>query len=176
MGAMNDNLPKNMWNEVGHLIRRCHQINQAYFADEVKTITPVQGVVLKTVRDHPNIAQRRLAEIVGLDEVTLGGVVKRLVERALLERVVDPDDRRARRLTITAEGEALWNDAVPGLKNLQTRLLAPFDEQEIDTLRKLLRRLAEAHDHMVHGITLPESGSPPIQATKKTLSKAAAAK
>lgn len=157
---MSDNLPKNLWNEVGHLIRRCHQINQAYFSDEVSHITAVQGVVLKMLVDQPGIAQRRLAEIAGLDEVTLGGVVKRLVERGLVERAVNPEDRRARRLTITEEGEKAWKEAVPGLKRLQTRLLAPLDEQEIVTLKRLLRRLAESHDHMVHGTTLSEGGQP----------------
>ena len=145
-------LPKKMWNETGHLIRRCHQINQAIFFEEldVPDLTPVQAIALRMVFENPGIDQRRLAALVGLDEATLGGVVRRLVHRKLLERVTDAADRRSRRLHATPAGVACWNMAVPGLHRLRLRLLAPLEDEEAATLQLLLRRLVEAHESVIN--------------------------
>jgi DNA-binding MarR family transcriptional regulator len=138
------------WNETGVLIRRCHQINQALFAEEVTSLTPVQSAALRIVCERPGIDQRRLSEIAGLDEATMGGVIRRLVDRSYLRRVSDPADKRVKQLIATPAGVEAWNQTVPGLQRLQDRLLAPLTESEREALKLLLRRLVDAHENVFH--------------------------
>lgn len=136
------------WNEAGHLIRRCHQINQALFFEEVgiADLTPVQAPALRMICENPGIDQRRLAAMIGMDEATIGKVVRRLVDRHLVERATDPNDRRAKCLTATPEGRSTWEAATPGLKALRTRLLQPLGEDEVVLLIAFLTRIVERHD------------------------------
>lgn len=142
---MKPKIPGNLTNEVGHLIRRCHQITQAFYADDVREVTPVQGLVIKLILDQPGIAQRELASIAGIDEVTLGGVVKRLTERDLVKRIVNPADRRARQLTLTPAGLRLWDEIRPKLHRPTARLVQPLAPEEVETLVALLRKLVMSH-------------------------------
>ena len=138
------------FNETGILIRRCHQINQALFYNEVGQwdLTPVQVSTLRVVEDYPGIDQRRLAQVISVDEATTGGVVRRLVERGLLSRESDTKDRRMRRLTITNAGVTALRAVAPGLQKLQDKLLGPLNREEAETLKSLLRRLTEAHHEL----------------------------
>ncbi len=155
-----DMLPKNFWNEAGHLFRRAHQINQALFAEEMEVpdLTPVQVPALRIIAERPGIDQRRLSARIGVDEATLGGVLKRLVDRRLITRITDPGDRRTRLLEATPEGHAALDLAAPCLKRLQRRLLAPFTAEEAETLKRLLRTLVSAHQDAVPGHSFGNGG------------------
>ena len=149
-------------NEAGYLIRRCHQINQSLFADEATgpDLTPVQTVALRFVCENAGIDQRRLAAQIGIDEATLGGVVRRLVARGFLERDEHAADRRVKRLKATPAGIGAWHASVPGLERLRDRLLESLDAGERATLVELLGRVIEHHEHAVLRRTVREPSQP----------------
>jgi DNA-binding MarR family transcriptional regulator len=55
----------------------------------------------------------RLAPFLAMDASTLTAAVKPLERRGLLRLVQDAEDRRSRRVQITADGVALLGDAIP---------------------------------------------------------------
>lgn len=140
--------PQKLHNESGYLIRRCHQINRALFNEEMagQDLTPVQCAVLRVIYDTPGIDQRSLSLIVGADEVTMGDVVRRLSARKMLERVTNPDDRRARQLFLTEQGKQAWRDAEDGLARLGKRFNGTLSSEELKTFLRLLRKVIETHD------------------------------
>jgi DNA-binding MarR family transcriptional regulator len=132
----------------GHLIRRLHQISVAIFANRMAAagidLTPVQFAALAKVDDSPGVDQATLAGLIAYDKVTLGGVVDRLVQKGFLRREVSKQDRRARVLTLSDEGQALLARALPEARLVQDDTLAGLSDAERRTFVELLRKATNA--------------------------------
>ena len=49
-----------------------------------------------------------VAELIGYDRATIGGVIDRLEKKGWIRRVVSERDRRARELSLTAKGKKVY--------------------------------------------------------------------
>ena len=132
----------------GHLIRRLHQISVSVFAARMADggfdLTPVQFAALAVIAERPGIDQATLAGLIAYDRVTIGGVVDRLEAKGLLRRAVSKQDRRARVLDLTGEGEALLGRIMPAVREAQEATLAGLTATERHTFMRLLRKATEA--------------------------------
>src|SRR5882757_9116228 len=68
----------------------------------------------------------------------ISGLAERMVEAALIERRVDPDDGRAFRLWLTAAGRKALVRSKAGAAELNRRLMDGFTEGEIDIVSRWL--------------------------------------
>ncbi len=134
----------------GHNIRRLQQIAVAVFLQETDThgITPVQYAALRAIGDAPGIDQRSLARAIGFDTSTIAGVVDRLEARGLMTRHTAPEDRRARRLSLSPAGRALLCAATPAILRAQARMLAPLSRSEQAEFMRMLRVLVTANNRL----------------------------
>ena len=134
----------------GHYIRRLQQIAVALFLQETEAhgVTPVQYAALQTVANSAGIDQRTLAQTIGFDTSTIGGVIDRLEARGLLLRNASPDDRRVRLLTLTDEGHALLEAIVPAMLRAQDRILAPLPRRERAEFMRMLRVLVTSNNEL----------------------------
>lgn len=127
---------------LGHLIRRLHQKSTAVFSDAMATlghdITPMQFSALNALVHHDGIDQARLAEHVAVDRATLGGIVDRLEKKGLIERRVAPNDRRARILSLTVAGRALFEALEPEVIALQGHIAGDLTAEDQEQLRVLI--------------------------------------
>jgi DNA-binding MarR family transcriptional regulator len=88
--------------------------------------------------DSP-LSQRELADRLKYDASNITSIVDTLARRGLVERRIDPDDRRVRRLVMTTEGRTL-------VAELRQRVLAEaglvdeLDEPERAQLQTLLTK------------------------------------
>lgn len=131
----------------GHLIRRLHQQSTQVF--QVRTqaagfdLTSVQFAALDAIAEQPGIDQASLAATISFDRATIGGVVDRLEQKGLVQREVSAQDRRARSLQLTREGERLLAAVRPVVEALQAEILAPLTRKERETFLALaLKALA----------------------------------
>jgi len=134
----------------GHAIRRLHQISVGIFHQETQdlNITPVQYAILQTVHNHPGTDQRSLARLIALDTSTTAGVVDRLESRALLTRNASPDDRRVRLLTLTRDGEALLQQAIPRMQRAQELILGPLNAEQREQFMQLIDLLVTENNDL----------------------------
>lgn len=132
----------------GHLIRRLQQIAVALFMDEAQALdlTPVQFAALAAAQRQAGMDQRTLARAIGFDTSTTGGVIDRLEARGLLRRQPAPEDRRVRRIHLTAGGEALLAQATPAMLKAQQRIVGPLGPAEQAQFIGLLKTLVAAHE------------------------------
>src|SRR5450830_984878 len=131
-----------LYEHPGHLLRRAQQISVSIFLDEMGgDVTPVQYAILRTLSNHPGIDQVSLAGLVAIDTSTGATVCARLEEKGLLLRTVIPHNRRQRALTITAAGEQVLADLMPGAQRLRQRLLKPLTTDEQQQFMYLLNKL-----------------------------------
>ncbi len=61
-------------------------------------MTRAQGVILARLSRMPGMTQNEMASVCEVEPITVGRLVDRLEARGLLERRLDPADRRIRRL------------------------------------------------------------------------------
>lgn len=119
---------------VGHLIRRLHQRSTQLFMQRMQQagfdLTPVQFAAMDAISNDPGIDQARVAEAIAYDRATIGGVIERLVQKGLVARMVSKRDRRAREVSLTAEGADLLQRIRPEVRALQSAILDGLDQSE----------------------------------------------
>lgn len=70
-------------------------------------MTRAQWVILVWLERRPGITQNELAALVEVEPITIARLVDRLETRGVVERRLDPRDRRVRRLHLTPAAEPL---------------------------------------------------------------------
>jgi DNA-binding MarR family transcriptional regulator len=76
----------------------------------------------------------------------LTGLVDRAERDAIVERRPDPSDRRLTRAYLTPKGLKLAQRAIARHAELAEEILAPFDPEDREALRRLLGKLRDALD------------------------------
>lgn len=153
----------NYYARLGFLLRRCHQASISQFIEECSEfdLTPTQFGVLVSLRLTPDMDQIGVARAIGLDRSTAGSVVERLVNRGLIERIVNSKDRRRRSLKLTTKGQETLKSADPASFQAQTKLVQGLDKREVETLIDLLGRLMETTHQQNRVVVQPPISAPP---------------
>jgi DNA-binding MarR family transcriptional regulator len=132
----------------GHLIRRLNQQSTHIFAERTQAagfdLTPVQYAALDAIYTHPGSDQAFVAEMIGYDRATIGGVIDRLDKKGWVRRVVREQDRRARELSLTAKGNSVRMALRPIVQALQKDILHPLSDTEQEMLVQLVRQVVLA--------------------------------
>lgn len=100
-------------------------------------LTNGQFSLLMSLNRPARARMRDVAALLAMDRTTLTAALKVLERRALIEVMVDPQDRRGRLLTLTDAGQRVLAGAVPIWRKHHARL-----ERELrdpDALREALR-------------------------------------
>ena len=82
-----------------------------------------------------------VAELLAMDRTTLTAALKPLERRGLVKVAMDPEDRRGRKLHLTAQGKKLLAEAAPVWERTHAEVEAMLGESEPDRLRRNLRAL-----------------------------------
>ncbi|MGM9424705.1 MarR family winged helix-turn-helix transcriptional regulator [Hydrogenophaga sp. MI9] len=128
----------------GHLIRRLHQQSTQVFVQRTQAagfdLTPIQFAALDAIHNHPGTDQATVAELIAYDRATIGGVIERLEQKGWVARVVSERDRRARELSLTADGQRTFKALVPVVRNLQDDILQSLSDTDRNRFLKLARQ------------------------------------
>ncbi|WP_051228515.1 MarR family winged helix-turn-helix transcriptional regulator [Pleomorphomonas oryzae] len=108
---------------VGSLIHEIDRLVKKRFDRfaEATGMSRAQWQVLARVAKRQGINQATLADLVGVEPITICRMVDRLEALGLVERRPDPNDRRARLIHMT-------ETARPGLERMKSAAQALFDE------------------------------------------------
>lgn len=98
-------------------------------------------VVLRHLRTDPMRSQTALAAAIGADKSRLIAVLDRLEADGLIERIRDPEDRRARLLAITAHGRSIRDAARRDIRAGEERLLSGFAASDRAAFLRVLTEL-----------------------------------
>jgi DNA-binding MarR family transcriptional regulator len=123
--------------------RRFKQVVSTLVDD--RRLSPQQFWTLVTVAEHEGLSLKALAEGRRMDQPTASRLACALVDRGLLSARVDPSDRRALRLSLTASGRALSERLVPIATRVRDAVegaLAPNERaQVVSALGKIVASL-----------------------------------
>jgi DNA-binding MarR family transcriptional regulator len=104
-------------------------------------LAPSHTQILALLSEGIAGSQREIAGVLGLNEGRAVGLLDDLEERGLVAREVDPEDRRRRVVTLTAQGRRTVERVRRLGRDAEAETLAPLSEAEREQLRGLLRRL-----------------------------------
>ena len=102
------------------------------------------------------IPQKELAERIGLDGSSLVRTLDHLARQDLIERRIDPRDRRLRRIHLTPAGRQATRSIREKLASAEFELLVDFSDDELSTLLAGLDRIA----HRISTLQTPEGVRP----------------
>lgn len=118
----------------------------------------VSGIVAQTYRDkfalsitdwrimavlgeYPGISADEVSEKTQIEKSILSRAIKKLLQRKLIEREFDSNDRRRSILTLTETGLSVYDDIVPVSYEYEQMLLTCFSNKEWEQLSELIDRL-----------------------------------
>ena len=129
--------------QIGFVLRKAQQRATAIFLSHFgrHQITPTQWTTLVRILEHGSLSQNHLGRLTAMDPATIQGVVQRLIERKLITRIADPDDRRRKRLGLTAAGQRLVQRLIANAVTVSRDTLRPLTKREQALVHDLLERL-----------------------------------
>ncbi len=104
-------------------------------------ITIDQWLVLKTIRDHPDLIQKEISVKVFKDYASITRIIELLVKREFIIRSFHNVDRRRYNLKLTKSGEEVYEQLVPIVYSNRQTALKGFSEEEVTTLYQLLEKM-----------------------------------
>ncbi len=136
--------PEPLASAPGFLLSWNGQRTSHTFAEALKPLglRPQHFGVLTLIDSQPGTTQQELVDRSMIDPSSMVSVIDELEELGLAERRLHPTDRRKHAVHLTEIGrETLERARASAIKTAQ-EVLAPLDKTEVETLRRLLRKLA----------------------------------
>ena len=110
---------------------------------ELDMSTP-QFKALLLISEEEGIRMRELARKMGGSFSNATVLVDRLVERGLVERLAEPEDRRVVLVRVSEEGRFLIEQLVTSWRAISPSILETLAPEELDTVHDALRILLRA--------------------------------
>ena len=128
---------------VGKLIGMVRAQLMAALDDELADLglTGAQLPILHWITRTPEATGATLCRCIGTDTGSMTRMLDRLEEKGFIRRVRSQADRRVVHLELTAAGKALMPLITPRVIKVLNQHLAGFSKKELETLKKLLRRI-----------------------------------
>ena len=126
---------------IRHIARTQRQVRQQMAEDHAHpllsvNLTMTQLKLMIMLSRSPGASGQELARRSGVAQATMTGIVDRLVAQGQVSRQEDPQDRRVRRLSLTAEGTRTVEQVLSGGEAYLERLLQRLDEAALDVVAR----------------------------------------
>jgi len=125
---------------IGHLLADNSRLARRAFDERVRAdgVTGPQARLLLMLDRNPGENQGHYAELLDVEPITLCRMVDRLEDAGLVERRPDLNDRRARRLHLTANSRAKLTRLRERLDTMVDEILVGLSVAERDEFGRLL--------------------------------------
>lgn len=101
-----------------------------------------QWRIIAVLGEREGLTSTEVAQRTLMDKPTVSRAAASLIERGILERHIDRDDRRRAPMRLTDEGQAIYAAVLPRALASERELLDALSDTEVETLHGLLSRLA----------------------------------
>jgi DNA-binding MarR family transcriptional regulator len=114
-------------------------------------LTSLQYTAMTVLDRHPGITSAVLARNSFVRPQTMAQMITVLLEKQLIERTVDPDNRRQMHLALTPEGKRVLERLAEPVAHIETQMIRNLREGDVANLRDDLescrRALAGSSSH-----------------------------
>ncbi|WP_138378854.1 MarR family winged helix-turn-helix transcriptional regulator [Luteithermobacter gelatinilyticus] len=106
-------------------------------------ISPSEWKVMALLNRFPNISAAEVAERTALDKVAVSRAVNSLLDKGHVRRHYAEEDRRRSILSLTNEGQDIYNRIEPLVTDYERLLLKTLNAEEQAQLDTLIRKLTQ---------------------------------
>lgn len=121
------------------------ELEEAGYAD----LRPTHGCVFRFVRED-GMRLTELATLAGITKQSAGEIVDELARLGYVERIPDPEDRRAKLISLTGKGEEAQRIGYGLFGGIEARWAERYGTERVAAMRELLQEIAAAEaPHLV---------------------------
>ncbi len=133
-----------MENNIGYLLSDSGRLLRKTFDERVRDLglTAVQARLMLSLVKFPDNNQAFYAERIEVEPITLTRIVDRMEEAGWVERVADPNDRRARLLHLTDKSREIVEPLRAIVNALVEDMAEGLTSRELDLLAELLGKIS----------------------------------
>jgi DNA-binding MarR family transcriptional regulator len=107
-------------------------------------LSPFDLHILAIVQAKPDVILREIKEYLDVPNSTLTGIIDRLENRGLIERVISSRDRRSFGLKLTGKGRALRAEQLQVRRSAAAKMLGALDsEKEKETFVAMMVKIGD---------------------------------
>lgn len=136
---------ENLNNVIFYHIEQAIKTYRMYAQKQIKSkglnITIDQWLVLKSLKENPDLNQAELAEIVFKDNASITRIIDLLVKSGYVEREINPNDRRKFNLNITSTGNKILDETYAIVLQNRKTALSGITENDIQIMSKTLQKI-----------------------------------
>lgn len=111
---------------------------------ESHELTVTEWRIIAVLGRFPGITAASVVERTAMDKVAVSRAVRRLLERALIERCANDSDRRCLDLYLSDKGRKIYDQVAPAALEFERKLLNTLSAEERSALEALLDKLGRA--------------------------------
>ena len=128
------------------LLHRAGQVADELFIENIGNtdLTPRQFAVLEAIKNSNEPSQTQLVTKTGVDRSTLADIVRRLVDRGLVERQRTSRDARAYVVSLSESGLNALNNSMPMVQATNDEIMSAIPVAERETVLRGLRSIIYA--------------------------------
>ena len=105
--------------------------------------TPTQMQILEYILEHPkeNIYQKDLENILNLRRATVSGVLQTMEKNNLIERIIDTDDSRVKRIILNPEAKRIFKAHEKILREIEESIIKGIPEEELLLFLQVIHKM-----------------------------------
>ena len=104
-------------------------------------LTPGQWNALNQLEEHGAMTQKQLVERLQKEPATIARSIERLVQRGLVKRTPNPNDRRANIVEVTPAASSLLSEIEPSVARRHEQIAEGISESDLDAFFDVLEQV-----------------------------------
>jgi len=143
MSSRTDTL-RDLEHEVTVMVRRIRRVIGVRARAVHESLQPASYLILSHVIEHGPVRASSIVEVFDIDKGAISRQVAHLVDLGLIDCTPDPDDGRARLLTVSDEGARRMRDVGDQRRKLLEERLGEWSDKELEGFVRALGRYNSA--------------------------------
>lgn len=135
------------WLTVGHTNLKVHRALNQLLGE--LGLSLAQHEILVTIRRHPNLTQRELADRLHVIKSNATALLKKLDARGLVTRTTDAEDSRVNRLNLTRSGRTLVEKSFAVQCRVIKAMASVMSDEELENTAGVMNRVGRAIDDLL---------------------------
>lgn len=129
------------------LLAKAEQKHENYtkqvFKENGFEFNPIQALVLYTLYKRDGINLSDLGKRCYLSNSTLTSVIDKMESFGLIERRLDPEDRRAYNIFLKDKAKEIREDLLNSMQHIYDRMMTDCTQEDVDAFRRVLIKIFE---------------------------------
>ena len=104
-------------------------------------LSRTQWRITAVLGEHGQLSAEQLSEHTQMEKSVISRAVKSMLERGLIKRSFDENDRRRSRIDLSKTGLSIYQEVIPAAIHHEKQICAAFNEKELNTFSTLIAKL-----------------------------------